>query len=206
MPSSTFFNLPQEKRTRLLAAAREEFSRVPYDEASINRMIRAAGIPRGSFYMYFADKEDLFRHLLEDYVQHFVQLLQEVLREEKGDLFAAFSTLYDRVTGRGENGDRLAGLQALLRLNAGPRQGPLLRSMAPRGLLEQLLPEIDPSRLSLLREGDLEEMIHILVGVTMPALCAAAEQDLEAVRERYRAQLDILSRGMTAHQAVSPTY
>lgn len=48
-----------EKRERLLLAAEEEFARVPYAEASINRMIRAAGIPRGSFYMYFRDKEEL---------------------------------------------------------------------------------------------------------------------------------------------------
>lgn len=56
MPSKTFFHLPAEKRERLLLAAEEEFARVPYAEASINRMIRAAGIPRGSFYMYFRDK------------------------------------------------------------------------------------------------------------------------------------------------------
>ena len=49
MPSSTFFNLPAEKRERLLAAARAEFARAPYEDASVNRIIRAAGIPRGSF-------------------------------------------------------------------------------------------------------------------------------------------------------------
>lgn len=43
MPSKTFFHLPAEKRERLLLAAEEEFARVPYAEASINRMIRAAG-------------------------------------------------------------------------------------------------------------------------------------------------------------------
>ena len=57
MPSATFLNLPPEKRERFLRAARTEFARVPYADASINRMIRAAGIPRGSFYMYFANKE-----------------------------------------------------------------------------------------------------------------------------------------------------
>ena len=56
MPSTTFYNLPAEKRERLLSAARAEFARAPYEEASVNRMIRAAGIPRGSFYMYFTDK------------------------------------------------------------------------------------------------------------------------------------------------------
>ena len=35
MPSATFYNLPAEKRERLLRAAREEFSRVPYESASV---------------------------------------------------------------------------------------------------------------------------------------------------------------------------
>ena len=67
MPSATFYNLPAEKRERLLRAAREEFSRVPYESASVNRIIRSAGIPRGSFYMYFTDKEELFGHLMDSY-------------------------------------------------------------------------------------------------------------------------------------------
>ena len=64
MPTQTFFRLPSEKRERLTEAAWEEFTRVPFSEASINRIIRGAQIPRGSFYQYFEDKEDLFVHLI----------------------------------------------------------------------------------------------------------------------------------------------
>ena len=77
MPSTTFFHLPAEKRERLLAAARAEFVRVPYEDASINRMIREAGIPRGSFYMYFTDKEDLFHYLMESYGQQLVEQVED---------------------------------------------------------------------------------------------------------------------------------
>ena len=60
MPTDTFFKLPEEKRERIIKAAVDEFARVPFSEASINRIVKAAGIPRGSFYQYFSDKEDLF--------------------------------------------------------------------------------------------------------------------------------------------------
>lgn len=60
MPSSTFFRLPPEKQEKLLRAARKEFARVPFADASINRIIQAADISRGSFYMYFRDKGELF--------------------------------------------------------------------------------------------------------------------------------------------------
>ena len=66
MPSATFFNLPGEKRRRLLDAAWEEMTAVSFDKVSINRIIQDAGIPRGSFYQYFTDKLDLFRFLLSD--------------------------------------------------------------------------------------------------------------------------------------------
>ena len=67
MPTTTFFNLPPPKREKLLRAAVAEFARRPYGEVSINRIIQAAEIPRGSFYQYFADKTDLFRYVLQTY-------------------------------------------------------------------------------------------------------------------------------------------
>ena len=53
MPKQTFYKLPQEKQERILAAAKREFTQVRYSDASINQIIRDAGIPRGSFYQYF---------------------------------------------------------------------------------------------------------------------------------------------------------
>ena len=67
MPTSTFFNLPPPKREKLLRAAVAEFARRPCGEVSINRIIQAAEIPRGSFYQYFSDKTDLFRYVLHGY-------------------------------------------------------------------------------------------------------------------------------------------
>ncbi|CAH1707060.1 TetR/AcrR family transcriptional regulator [Lactobacillus delbrueckii subsp. delbrueckii] len=73
MPSQTFFNLPKEKQDRIMAAAREEFFTHSFDEASINRLIKAAGIPRGSFYQYFADKEDVYFYLGDQISQRMIE-------------------------------------------------------------------------------------------------------------------------------------
>ena len=40
------------------------FQKKSYDDASINQMIQESDISRGSFYMYFHDKEDLYFYLL----------------------------------------------------------------------------------------------------------------------------------------------
>ena len=76
MPKQTFFNLPTEKQEMIITAAKKEFSMHSYHDASINRIIKDAKIPRGSFYMYFENKEDVFYYILESF-QHTMQ--QQVL-------------------------------------------------------------------------------------------------------------------------------
>lgn len=64
MPKETFFNLPEEKRQRILGLAIEEFAHHDYQNASISRIVAEASIAKGSFYQYFEDKADLYRYLL----------------------------------------------------------------------------------------------------------------------------------------------
>ena len=66
MATERFFKLPAEKQKRILDAAREEFARVPFEEVSINQIIKNAGISRGSFYTYFEDKEDLIDFIFQE--------------------------------------------------------------------------------------------------------------------------------------------
>ena len=65
MPTATYQRLPEEKRNRIFQAAVDEFAEHRFSEASINRVVKASGISRGSFYQYFRDKEDLYLMVLE---------------------------------------------------------------------------------------------------------------------------------------------
>lgn len=40
MPTNTFFNLPAEKKHKILKAANKEFARVPLEQASIKKYCR----------------------------------------------------------------------------------------------------------------------------------------------------------------------
>jgi len=64
MPTTTFFNLPEEKRSRIVEAAIEEFADNSLDKANVTRIVEAADIPRGSFYQYFDDLLDAYRYVL----------------------------------------------------------------------------------------------------------------------------------------------
>lgn len=64
MPQPTYFNLPEDKRRLVLAALKAEFAARPYSRASVDRVTAAAGISKGSFYQYFADKQDAYTYLV----------------------------------------------------------------------------------------------------------------------------------------------
>lgn len=66
MPKETFYNLPEEKRQRIIDAAYNEFIEYSYDNSIIQRIAKNAGIPVGSFYQYFYGKDDLFIYLIDN--------------------------------------------------------------------------------------------------------------------------------------------
>ena len=61
MPKETFLKLPEEKKNKIIKAAKKEFERAPFEQTSIKNIVEDADIARGSFYQYFESKEDLLR-------------------------------------------------------------------------------------------------------------------------------------------------
>lgn len=90
MPKDTFFRLNQEKRGRILEAARIEFSKHPLKDASIAEIIRLADVPRGSFYQYFEDKEDLYFYYFDQLRKDRSEELIAAIKTADGDLFSGY--------------------------------------------------------------------------------------------------------------------
>ncbi len=68
-PKNTFFNLPAEKRQRIISIAVEEFAANGYQKASLNNVVKRSGIAKGSLYQYFENKEGLFLHIFESFTE-----------------------------------------------------------------------------------------------------------------------------------------
>lgn len=58
-----FAKLPPAQQQAILSAALEEFAAHGFHDASLNRVIDAAGISKGSMYYYFDGKEDLYGYV-----------------------------------------------------------------------------------------------------------------------------------------------
>lgn len=89
MATERFQKLSQDKKDRILQAARHEFARVPFEDASINRMIKDAGISRGSFYTYFTDKLDLLHYVFRDESTRNEQYFRELILRKQGNYWEA---------------------------------------------------------------------------------------------------------------------
>ena len=202
MPSSTFFRLPEEKRQRLLDAAWEEFSRVSFADASINQIIKEAGIPRGSFYMYFQDKEDLFHYLMEESINEMLMVFEEVLRSQGGDIFAALPAMYDHLQSR-RSADRSLGgmgmMSAIVNRNDGLQKGGLLEFLDPDHILKRMEGCVNPDLLDLREPEDLNCILRMLIVLIVPIMYNGIRPETDPEdREKLERALEILRRGMGA--------
>jgi AcrR family transcriptional regulator len=88
-----FARLPPEQQQAILRAALEEFAARGFHDSSINRVIDAAGISKGSMYYYFDGKEDLYAYLAQTEFERLFARLGPFPVPSDGDADAFWSTL-----------------------------------------------------------------------------------------------------------------
>lgn len=72
-------------REPLIEAALNEFITHEYDKASLNRIIKSAGISKGTFYYHFKNKEELYKHLLITAVKEKWLYINDYTKEHQND-------------------------------------------------------------------------------------------------------------------------
>lgn len=61
---------PEERRAIIVEAAASCFAERGYHATQVSDIIDRAGIARGTFYLYFKSKHDLFSFILDDFIRH----------------------------------------------------------------------------------------------------------------------------------------
>ncbi|WP_313413327.1 TetR/AcrR family transcriptional regulator [Sedimentibacter sp.] len=83
-----------EKKTELLEAALNEFSSRKYEDASLNNIIKSAGISKGTFYYHFKDKQEIYIYLLKSSVNVKWEFINKNIKVSSisigGDIFEIF--------------------------------------------------------------------------------------------------------------------
>lgn len=201
MCTETFLRLPEEKRTRFLNAAWEEFTTARFVDASVNKIVRRAGIPRGSFYQYFTSKDDLFAYLLEEVRNSVKEEYRRVLKNSGGDIFQAQLDCFDHLASGGSPRDPLMDrCVRFLRLNQGIDIQKMIPTCPGQRVLDGLWDVMD---LSVLRRPD-REYGRVVFSLLMTALGSAFMDTMLHPEERalYRqelaAKLEIIKYGSLA--------
>ena len=167
-------------------------------DASVNKIVRRAGIPRGSFYQYFTGKDDLLAYLLEEVRNQVKEEYRRVLKDNGGDIFQAQLDCFDRLASGNPRGDPLMDrCVEFLRLN----QGVDIQKMLPTCPGQRLLDGIrDVMDLSGLRKPD-QEYGRTVFSLLMAALGSAfmdtmlRPEDKKLYREELAAKLEIVKHG-----------
>ncbi|WP_347551125.1 TetR family transcriptional regulator [Pseudalkalibacillus hwajinpoensis] len=201
MPKQTFFNLKEEKKQTLINAAKKEFSRVSLYDASISNILKTAGIPRGSFYQYFEDKEDAFFYLLNEHAKERHKNFILNLKKFNGDPFEAIAEIFLSVLEYSEDtGQRDFIRNVLLNMNY-KIENTFSKYLTEEALNDRFNDVYDLLDTTLLNITDKKEVFHvmqILKAVTFHNLIYSISNDLtiEDAMIKYRIELNLLKSGL----------
>ncbi|EOS7800629.1 TetR/AcrR family transcriptional regulator [Enterococcus hirae] len=87
MPKSTFLNLPNEKKQRLIEILLENFSARHISQVKVADIVEDMAMSRGAFYKYFEDLEDAHTYTIQYYS---IQIHRDILKyisQNKQDFF-----------------------------------------------------------------------------------------------------------------------
>lgn len=74
-----FNKLQADKQKNIIEAAMKEFSENGYEKASTNRIVKKAGIGKGTLFYYFKNKEELYQYVLNSCLDNvFTELLNKI--------------------------------------------------------------------------------------------------------------------------------
>ncbi|HIT38167.1 MAG TPA: TetR/AcrR family transcriptional regulator [Candidatus Onthousia faecipullorum] len=203
MPSDTFLRLNDEKKRKLIDASFKEFSLNNFNDASINRIIKEAGISRGSFYMYFIDKKDLYFYLLEQYGEILVNNMKRDLIKNKGDLFKMFQDNIKESYNSFKN-DNINFFKKSLENITIMEESKRTFGFRDKRLLKELIPNINLELLNDNAKRHIEVIFAINMHLLMVTLMKLLKNDSldEEILKDYYEQLDLLKYGCNKKEEV----
>ena len=201
VPKATFFNLKEEKKQILIDAAKQEFSRNSLYDASISNILKTAGIPRGSFYQYFDDKEDAFFYLLNEHAKERHENLISNLKKFEGDLFKAISEIFRSTLEHSEDtGQRDFIRNVLLNMNYKIENtfSQYLSDDVANERYDDIYDLVNVEQLNVSNRKEMFHVMQIISAVTFHNLIHSVSNNLSIsdAMKKYETELGLLKSGL----------
>ena len=88
---------PQARYDDLIGAARKVFLEKGLAKATVSDIVRAAGVAQGTFYLYFATKDDVVNALAERMVEEMVSVMEAATAAAESGALAKLAALRDAI-------------------------------------------------------------------------------------------------------------
>lgn len=186
---------------KIVGASMCELSRVPADKISINKIIKTAGISRGSFYQYFEDKSDLLDYILSDFKNIIQKCFRKNLEKYNGNLFKMTEAVYDEIILLGKDERNLKIIKNFL-LGMKFTKNERLNFMKLFDISENFLNDIFSPYVN---QNNFRDVSENFVRVIIDIICLLMKQsftdvfsdydNLEMYKKDFYIQLDIIRHG-----------
>lgn len=93
MPKKAFFALPAKEQDAFFDTALRHFAQFPYDQASLSSLLRECAMAKGTYYLYFTNKLDLYEYLVDTVLTMKTIYIKTRLVREPPDFFHLFESL-----------------------------------------------------------------------------------------------------------------
>ncbi len=200
MPTNTFFNLPAEKKHKILKAANKEFARVPLEQASIKNIVEDAEIARGSFYQYFENKQDLFEYIMTSKTVDMEKNLIEMIEQENGNIINIFINIYDHLIEVGKIRRNNKLFRQIFENIKTSDNLMLTRKEEMNKKLEKILQDLyskNKDILNIKNEEEFKLVIEILSAITRRRIVASLKYKNSAeAREDFLKEIEYIKRGI----------
>ena len=198
MPKETFLKLSEEKKQKVLNAAKREFARVPIEQVSIKNIVENAEIARGSFYQYFESKEDLLAYILKENADEIDTKIKNKIYETKGNIFDAYIELYDLMVKKFvENTEHEFFKQIFINLRLSDESlFTLIKSVKPQNIIKYF-EMFDKTSLKINEKNDFILICDMLNVITRRAIVKNFKgNSQEECRQNFLKQIDYLKYGI----------
>lgn len=198
MPSDTFLRLNEEKKKKLLNAGFKEFSTASYIEASINKIIKESDISRGSFYMYFDSKKDLYFYLIDAHADKMVNKMKRLLIDNDGDLFLTFKEIASHIYMSSMESDNLNFFKKILENVTLMEEYHKTFGFSDKRLLKAIIPNVNLKLLKNVAKDQVEVIFAVNMHLLMINLIRLLKEgeNKDEVLNSYYSQLDLLKYGV----------
>ena len=88
---------PAERKRNILQAAKVVFAEKGYHDAGVADIIKEAGIARGTFYLYFKSKAEVFSALVENIIQSVVEQLIQPSFDDESTILGIFKNNIEKL-------------------------------------------------------------------------------------------------------------